>query len=96
MAPCSGPTFRSSRCFSTAGPNGEGVDDINGRAASECYLDLNWHARRSPKVRWSSYNRQLQIYQGELIEKDVYVRKFMELRKRDAGYDFSKIEVVLD
>lgn len=91
------PALRQFEQFATVGPNGEGIDDINGRAVSiECYLDLNWLSSNRPRVRWSSYNRKIDAYQGDLIDKDVYLRRFMDLRSREKAYDFSKLETVLD
>lgn len=91
------PALTTLERFATVGPNGDSIDDINKRAAAlECYLDLSWRAPGDPCVRWTSYNHALGVYQGELIHKDVYARRFMELRVRENGYDFSKIEVVLD
>ncbi|WP_166308783.1 HEPN/Toprim-associated domain-containing protein [Bradyrhizobium sp. 2S1] len=79
--------------FPTQGPNGEGEADINGRAvAIECFLDLPGDAR----VRWSSYVSKVDAYQGELIDKERYAREFIKQRGRAKGYDYSKIEAVLD
>jgi hypothetical protein len=83
--------------FNTEGPNGNGVDNINGRAASiECYLDLNWKNSDDPRVQWTSYNRALAAYHGELINKEGYARRFLGLRRREENYDYSKLLVVLD
>jgi hypothetical protein len=84
------------RC-STIGPIGEGWENVNGRAAAiECYLDLTWRVSKSPSIRWTSYNREISTCQGELTEKDCYKRRFLELRSKPPGYDFSKLEAVLD
>ncbi|MER8394125.1 HEPN/Toprim-associated domain-containing protein [Mesorhizobium sp. M1340] len=84
------PAFGS---FETIGPNGELIADINGRAAAiECYLHLDPGAR----VRWTSYNAKLEVYQGELEEKTRYMRDFLGQRVRQSSYDYSRIEAVLD
>jgi hypothetical protein len=90
------PAHESFNAFKTIGPQGEGVADINGCAAAiECYLDLSWKAAKPPVVRWTSYNSVAAAYQGELVDKKVYAERFLELRHRAPGYDFSKIDVVL-
>jgi hypothetical protein len=81
----------------TVGPNGEGCENVNGRAAAiECYLDLTWRAQATPCIRWTSYNREVSAYQGELMNKDIYKRRFLELRFKETGYDFSKLDALLD
>ena len=77
----------------TTGPSGKSTSDINGRAAAiECYLGLD----ESPLVRWSSYNAKQDTYQGELVNKEEYTRKFLRQREQVDGYDYSGIEAVLD
>ncbi|MEO1324474.1 MAG: HEPN/Toprim-associated domain-containing protein [Pseudomonadota bacterium] len=84
------PAFSS---FNTVGPDGERVSDINGRAAAiECYLDLDNKAR----VRWTSFNRATQSYQGELEGKTRYMRTFLNQRRRMNSYDYTRLESVLD
>lgn len=88
------PAFAS---FSTTGPNGAGTADINGRAAAiECYLDLDREGLSSPVVRWTSYNRELDVYQGELVRKEEYGRWFHEQRNRADDYDTTKLSAILD
>lgn len=79
------------------GPQGRDVADINGRAAAiECYLDLDAPgAPPDPHVRWTSYNKQLDAYQGELVDKELYAKRFLSLRGRPADYDLSGLEIVL-
>jgi len=68
-----------------------GVD--NGRAAAiECYLDVG----ASPTVRWTSYSRELDIYQGELVGKTDFMRRFYEIGAVDGSYDLSKISAVVN
>ncbi|WP_392714188.1 HEPN/Toprim-associated domain-containing protein [Rhizobium ruizarguesonis] len=77
----------------TRGPSGEHEADINGRAAAiECYLDT----RAAPIVRWNNFNKELGVYQGELIEKQDVMHAFYDLKTVDGDYDFSKIMRVLE
>ncbi|HUN26899.1 MAG TPA: HEPN/Toprim-associated domain-containing protein [Steroidobacteraceae bacterium] len=86
--------------FRTVGPNGESAADINGRAAAiECYLDLAFGRSRQdtvPSVRWTSYNEGAEAYQGVLEFKEKYAKRYLNLRTRDPGYDFQKLEAVLE
>src|SRR5215217_2628450 len=67
------PEFAS---YSTVGPSGEHRADINSRgAAIACYLD----AGPSPVVRWNNFNKELGVYQGELIGKGDVMRRFYKL-----------------
>ncbi|MHB8268595.1 HEPN/Toprim-associated domain-containing protein [Bradyrhizobium sp.] len=84
------PAFDS---FATIGPNGNHEANINGRAAAiECYLQLDREAR----VQWTSFNSKISAYHGELINKGAIMRRFLEQRKIDPAYDYSKIMAVLD
>jgi hypothetical protein len=87
------PDLPSFKTFPTVGPDGEGASDINGRAAAiECYLDLDKKAR----VRWTGYNQAIGTYQGELDGKTRYMRTFLQQRQRENGYDYSRLEQVLN
>lgn len=78
--------------FETEGPEGRGRADVNGRAvAIESYLDFH----DAPRVRWTSYKEAIRTYQGELVGKDSYKRRFLDQRSRQPGYDYGKIEAVL-
>jgi HEPN/Toprim N-terminal domain 1 len=91
------PDLRRLRKFRTIGPDGIRSSDINGQAASiECYLDLKWKSKKEPAVRWTSYNRALGCYQGELIQKENYTKSFLRLRTSGIDYDFSGLNAVLD
>jgi hypothetical protein len=82
--------------FPTIGPNGPATEDINGRAASiECYLDLTHGDDGRRVVRWTSYNSDLDRYQGEVIDKNYWVRSFLSLRLADPTYDFTRLTAVL-
>jgi hypothetical protein len=83
--------------FQAVGPGGTGVADINGKAAAiECYLDLAFGTDETPQVRWSTYNDKADAYQGALMYKETYARRFLKLRSRDPDYDFAKLEAVLN
>lgn len=94
------PTLPQLARFRTVGPNGEAIADINGCAAAiECYLDLGYGGGkndREPTVRWTSYNEAAGAYQGALEFKEKYAKRFLNLRMRDANYDSTKLESVLE
>lgn len=67
--------------FKTIGPTGIGRADINGKAAAiECYLDLERSELPEPMVRWTTFNRELDVYHGELQHKTQYMKDFLQLR----------------
>ncbi len=83
--------------FETIGPTGNARTDINGKAAAiECYLDLTDDNLPEPTIRWTSFNRNLGVYHGELQHKTQYMRHFLDLRTSSEEYDRSKIEALLD
>lgn len=91
------PSLPELSSFQTLGPDGIGVADINGKAAAiECYLDLAFGTEETPQVRWSSYNDKADSYQGALMYKETYTRRFLKLRYPDPAYDFNKLEAILD
>jgi hypothetical protein len=74
------------------GPSGESLEDVNGKAVSiECFLDLRSGDHQPPAVRWTSFSRDIGHYQGELVNKEVYIRSFFELAGRDNAYDLAKL-----
>jgi hypothetical protein len=90
------PELPAFSAFPTRGPDGVKVADINGCAAAiECYLDLNCSGAPKPEVRWTSYNKDLDRYQGELVHKEGHAKLFFERSVR-TGYDFTKLDAVLD
>ncbi|MDI1451759.1 hypothetical protein [Polyangium sp. 6x1] len=77
----------------TLGPSGALREDINGKAVSiEWFLDLASPGGIEPTVRWTSYNSELDAYQGELLDKESYTRRFIEAAKRRAEYDYRKLD----
>lgn len=83
--------------FQTVGPQGKSKENINGTAvAIECFLDHSYYEEEAPYVRWTSYNKSLDSYQGELARKDKYTKKFLKLKNVNESYDFSKLQYLLD
>ncbi|OZB18870.1 MAG: hypothetical protein B7X53_02020 [Hyphomonas sp. 34-62-18] len=91
------PEMERFRKFRTRGPEGVGAADINGRAvAIECYLDLTAEATAPAEVAWTSYNKELDVYQGELLNKGAYTKTFLKHAASIKGYDMSGVAAVLD
>lgn len=91
------PEMDRFRNFRTRGPEGAGAADINGRAvAIECYLDLTAEATAPAEVAWTSYNKELGVYQGELLNKEAYTKTFLKRAASIEGYDMSGVSAVLD
>ena len=91
------PDCNALRQFDTIGPSGDSKENINGRAAAiECYLDLSRKRDRNPVVRWTHFEKSNSSYQGELQDKEWYVRQFLSKKRRDPEYDYSKIEEVVE
>ena len=83
--------------FKTIGPTGIGRGDINGKAAAiECYLDLERNGLPDPTIRWTTFNRELDVYHGELQHKTQYMQDFLQLRAPSATDNSKKIESVLN
>ena len=94
---CRLPDHESISSFRTVGPNGTSDENINGSAvAIECFLDLSTISESDRHVRWTSYNRELQRYQGEIEGKDILVRAFKKANLTDGSYDTSRLEFLLD
>jgi hypothetical protein len=86
------PPLAEFSTFKTLGPSGESVEDVNGRAvAIECFLDLKYESNVDAAVRWTSFNRELNSYQGELANKERYIRTFFGFAGRNPQYDLSKL-----
>lgn len=89
------PDLPECRLFRTVGPSGLSKEDINGQAVSiELFLDLGIGSE--PSVRWTSYNPSIDSYQGELIDKERYITRFLKSRPLPPDYDTSKLELLLD
>lgn len=90
------PDLERCREFSTIGPQGMTIDDVNGGAVSiEMFLDLTKPSRSMPAVRWTSFNEKMQRYQGELLDKTAYTKEFLAARLPD-GYDLTDLKLVWD
>lgn len=87
------PNLEEFATFSTIGPNSEALSDINGKAGSiECYLDIGDEA----KIRWTNFREDAQSYHGSLIFKDRYKRDFLKQSTILSGYNYGKLEKVID
>ncbi|SIO67769.1 hypothetical protein SAMN05444166_8443 [Singulisphaera sp. GP187] len=88
------PDFES---FPTLGPSGPNKEDINGKAvAIELYLDLSHGPATTPTVRWTSYDKKLDRYQGELVDKESFALDFIKQRTLGPDYDVTKLRRVWD
>ncbi len=89
------PNLAECERFLAVGPNGCVEQDINGRAVStELFLDLR--GEECARVRWTSYNQNVECYQGELIGKEEYTKRFLQMPALRTDYDCSKLELLLD
>jgi hypothetical protein len=87
------PDLPTCEDFETVGPSGPLRANINGRgAAIECYLDVG----SSPVVRWNNYNRDLEVYHGEILGKSDIAKRFYAIVDANEKYDFTKVAAVLD
>ncbi|HBW37720.1 HEPN/Toprim-associated domain-containing protein [Desulfosporosinus sp. BICA1-9] len=94
---CKLPDHEYFSSFRTIGPNGESVEDINGSAvAIECFLDMSKISSAISYLRWTSYNRELDRYQGELEGKDALVRAFRGSNLTDGSYNTDRLRFLLD
>lgn len=85
------PDIKEAHHFTTLGPTGKTVENVNGKAVSiEFFLDLT-PKQKKPTVRWTSFNESAGHYQGELIDKETYVRDFHKRHGQSDGYDLSKL-----
>jgi len=90
------PELLEFRKFKTIGPTGYKQDNINGKAVSiECFLDLNYKVKSTPVIRWSNYNKAMGQYQGNLEEKENYVRIFKKMHSR-SKYNFANLQKLCD
>ena len=91
------PPMDCFEAFLTEGPTGTVVSDINGKAASiECYLDLSDKNLPAAVVRWSSFSKEADAWQGALMHKTQYMKRFLSMKELEDRYDTRKIESVLD
>lgn len=65
------PDLEEFKAFSTRGPEGVSVSDINGRAAAiECYLDLRLDQYPASQVTWTNYKKDIDAWHGVLDFKE--------------------------
>lgn len=90
------PDHKDFENFTTFGPQGETSENINGKAvAIECFLDHN-SIPQDPAVRWTSFNKQLQQYQGKLINKNSYIQAFKGCDLSSDSYNCAKLKYLID
>jgi hypothetical protein len=91
------PNHKDFDIFYTVGPNGKSKKNINGAAVSiECFLDLDYKTSDIPCVRWTSYDDKSNKYQGELVNKEMYVRKYKNIKGTDKIYKLNKLKYLID
>lgn len=89
------PSLQEFTEFRCIGPNGESIEDINGKAVSiECFLDLSYSFSQKAKVRWASFDSKSGKYQGAIENKDYYIREFKKNRN-NSQYNLGKLEKLL-
>jgi len=77
------PDLEEFREFSTYGPEGFSVSDINGRAAAiECYLDLRLDQYPPPQVTWSNFKKDIDAWHGILEFKESYSKHLLRSARR--------------
>ncbi len=90
------PDHKDFEDFKTFGPQGEASENINGKAvAIECFLDFN-SISQNPAVRWTFFSKKLNQYQGELIDKENYVRAFKGCDLSGDSYNCVKLKYLID
>lgn len=94
------PELDEFQAFPAQGPEGLHCSDINRRAAAiECYLDLNAGAHPPPCVLWTTFKKNLGVYQGSLENKETYGKEFLKQTADTLAaneYDTRKIVSVLE
>lgn len=90
------PDYQEFASVLTFGPHGESKEDINGRAvAIECFLDFD-SVERIPCIRWTSYNDNERQYQGELVDKEDYVKAYKKCNLANGSYNTSKLKYLIE
>lgn len=87
------PEFKK---FRTKGPSGSRMENIGGKAVSiECFLDLQHDCKTRPVVRWTTYQKDSERYQGALDNKNDYVKTFLRGATIPKGYKTEKLSQLL-
>lgn len=93
---CHLPICEEFENFDTIGPSGNTKVDINNKAvAIECFLDFS-SVNFKPIIRWNNYNKNMKEYQGELENKEDYIRKFKNANLIDGTYNSEKLRFLID
>lgn len=88
------PNYKDFDNFKCKGPQGDSLENINGKAVSiECFLD---HSSIDDEiyVRWTSFNDKLIQYQGNIESKNLLIKSFHQYYKQE--YDFTKLKYLVD
>lgn len=88
------PNYKDFVNFKCKGPQGNSIENINGKAVSiECFLD---HSSIDDEiyVRWTGFNDKLMQYQGNIEPKNLLIKSFHQYYKQD--YDFIKLKYLID
>jgi hypothetical protein len=89
------PDLEVFKNFKTIGPSGVSVDDVNGKAVSiELFLDINRKDKSLPMIRWTAYNPNMTCYQGELVNKEAYIRDFLKANISKENYNLSYLSIL--
>ena len=90
------PDLDEMKKMKTIGPSGERTEDVNKKAvAIECFLDFS-SVNFEPRVRWFSYNKKFDSYQGAIEQKDDLSKKFYDTDLSKEKYDISKLTILID
>ncbi|WP_072470243.1 HEPN/Toprim-associated domain-containing protein [Urinicoccus massiliensis] len=88
------PNYKDFDNFKCKGPQGDSLENINGKAVSiECFLD---HSSIDDEiyVRWTGFNDKLIQYQGNIEPKNLLIKSFHQFYKKE--YDFTKLKYLVD
>lgn len=88
------PNYKDFDNFKCKGPQGDSLENINGKAVSiECFLD---HSSIDDEIyiRWTSFNDKLIQYQGNIEPKNLLIKSFHQYYKQE--YDFTKLKYLVD
>lgn len=90
------PDLDEMKKMKTIGPSGERIEDVNKKAvAIECFLDFS-SVDFEPRVRWLSYNKNFDSYQGAIERKDDLSKKFYDTDLNKNKYDITKLKILID
>ncbi|MGM7557482.1 HEPN/Toprim-associated domain-containing protein [Aerococcus christensenii] len=88
------PNYKDFDNFKCKGPQGDSIENINGKAVSiECFLDHS-SINEDTYVRWTGFNEKLIQYQGNIEPKNLLIKSFHQFYKKE--YDFTKLKYLVD